>query len=96
MFEYMKKIHNGQSAMCGEENLSSDQRLREAVVFGLRMNRGVDLEGLQERYQAALTPEAQERLESFVTGGLLYREESRLSTTPRGRMVLDEMAGYLI
>ncbi|PIW63527.1 MAG: hypothetical protein COW13_01630, partial [Candidatus Omnitrophica bacterium CG12_big_fil_rev_8_21_14_0_65_50_5] len=96
MFDYMKKIQNGQSAVSGEENLTSDQRLREAVVFGLRMNRGIDLEGLQKRYQSALMPQAQERLESFVAGGLLYREESRLSATPRGRMVLDEMAGYLV
>lgn len=96
VFQYMQKVREGQSPVEGEEILTSQQRLGEAMIFGLRMNQGIDMAELQNRYQVVLEDSKQERLEKFIAEGLLYREENQLCATDQGRLVLDEIAVYLV
>ena len=94
--EYIKKASNGQSCLAGEERLSAHERFVENVLFRLRMNEGVLLKELEERFATRFTEEQQQRIEQFVEGGFLIREGGRLFASGRGHLVLDELSVYLL
>ncbi|HEX8573222.1 MAG TPA: radical SAM family heme chaperone HemW [Allosphingosinicella sp.] len=65
-----------------EAALSRDEQATEALLMGLRLSEGVELETVRP----ALDFDAVERLEAQ---GLLLRTEDRLIVPPKGRLLLD-------
>lgn len=94
--EYLKKIESGESAEEGFEALSDDARLREALVFGLRMNRGVDLVALEKNFSCHLAEECYRQIRALAEEGLVVTQEHRLQVSNRGRLLLDDIAVRLI
>lgn len=90
--EYLKRINLGETPEAGHEILSPEKRLREALVFGLRMNRGVDLPGLQARFGYSFSREVYEKIDRFVNQGLLIMQENCLRVSSQGRLWLDEIS----
>ena len=72
------------------------ERLAEAFCFGLRMNRGVDLGRLEQRFGLELPFEKKEVLESFIEMNLLEEHDDFIRATSRGRLLLDELAARII
>lgn len=74
----------------------------DALIFGLRMNRGVDLVALRARFgQSAgddVRPwtEINARVDSLVTDGLVERQGPRIFLTPRGRLLADAVGGEIM
>ncbi len=93
---YMKDISSKGTAIEGEERLDIYTRFLEALLFGLRMNKGVNLVELQRRFRCSLDRQRQQVLESFVDDGFLYESKGYLKTTFRGRLILDELCNRLI
>ena len=93
---YLKTIAAGENPEEGFEELSPPARLREALVFGLRMNRGVDLQVLVTKFSCALEQNTQEQINQLVKGCLLSQRQNILQVTPAGRLVLDMIAVKLI
>ena len=94
--EYMKRINEHGSAKEGEERLSPQERLCEAIVFGLRMNEGIELTDLEKKYRVELGHEKKKKVGFFVKKGFLVFVAGRLQTTLKGRLVLDEISSYLV
>jgi oxygen-independent coproporphyrinogen-3 oxidase len=94
--DYLKIIAAGENPEEGFEELSPSARLREALVFGLRMNRGVDLQVLVTKFGCALEENTQEQINQLVKGCLLSQRQNILQVTPAGRLVLDMIAVKLI
>jgi len=94
--EYMTRLENGSDPTEDYEVLSPARRLREALVYGLRMNAGVDLDQLQQRYGVSLSPDLKTRIHDFIRLGFLEPVDNHLRATPPGRLLLDELAVYLI
>jgi putative oxygen-independent coproporphyrinogen III oxidase len=65
-----------------ETELSRDEQATEALLMGLRLSEGVEMEAVEERLDLG----AVGRLEGH---GLLVREDGRLIVTPGGRLLLD-------
>jgi putative oxygen-independent coproporphyrinogen III oxidase len=65
-----------------ETELSPDEQATEALLMGLRLSEGLEIEAVRSR----LDFDAVERLEGH---GLLARSEDRLVVTPAGRLLLD-------
>jgi oxygen-independent coproporphyrinogen-3 oxidase len=76
--------------------LSASLLAEDALVFGLRMNEGVDLAPL--RRQAPDAP--WERVEALVARlgaeGLAAAEASRVRLTPRGRLLADSVGSEMM
>jgi oxygen-independent coproporphyrinogen-3 oxidase len=68
--------------------LSTSQRQREALVFGLRLIRGVSLKGVQGSEQRS-------RVETLIAQGLLKSTDGRVRLTPLGQRYADTVAGEL-
>lgn len=94
--EYLKRIESGGSSQEGCEVLAADARLREALVFGLRMNRGVDLGTLEENFACRLSQDDYQKIQTLSEQGLIVRQDNRLQVSDRGRLLLDEIAVELI
>jgi oxygen-independent coproporphyrinogen-3 oxidase len=75
--------------ICEETVLGSEEQATEALLMGLRLSEGVELEAVESR----LDLRAVERLEGH---GLLGRERGRLFVIPEGRLLLDSILAEIV
>ncbi|MBI4309689.1 MAG: coproporphyrinogen III oxidase, partial [Candidatus Omnitrophica bacterium] len=68
----------------------------ERLIFGLRMNEGIDLVMLEKDLRFNLPADTRKNMDDLIQGGFLAADDGRIKTTLRGRLVLDEIAGRLI
>ena len=94
--DYMTKAHQETKTLEGEEKLNASQRFLETLLLGLRMNQGVDVAALEERFPDALKEEKSLLLNEFVKNGFFIRQGTQLKASEKGRLVLDELASRLI
>ena len=93
---YMKRIQKHENPSEGEEQLSAHQRLMELILFGLRMNQGVNIEEAGQKVGGALDAARRHTIDELIGRGFLYREKDYLKATLKGRLVLDEISSRLI
>ncbi len=96
LLPYIEKVHAQGHAVAGEEVLSQRQRLGERLVLGLRTNKGIDYAVLEGDLGCQLDVQAVGQITDLVAEGFLEREGTRLRTTPKGRLVLDEISSRLV
>ena len=93
---YFQKLKESDSAVDGCEALSLETQFMERVLFGLRMNEGIDVDGIQNQMGLQMSSEKRALLHQWTSDGLLVSEGSRFQTTLQGRLVLDELSARLI
>ena len=77
--------------------LDDNLLLADAVIFGLRMNRGVDLNELGLRFfQANNRIDLETKLNSFVNEGLLKSKNTHYTLTHKGRLICDSLGSVLL
>ena len=77
--------------------LDAAMLLVDAIVFGLRMNVGIDLDIIVKRFQApCLMSRLDPLLDRFADEGLLTREGSRVRLTHQGRLVCDAIGSMIL
>ena len=92
---YMEKIRERGCALDGSQQLDAHGQLKQAVLIGLRMNRGVRVEAVEQALHCSLSEEERERIEHFIRHGFFVRENGYLKATQKGRLVLDELCSQL-
>ena len=93
--DYIKLIKEGQSPRHATERLTHEQRMVEALLFGFRMTRGVQLAKLEARYGCQLDAGRQEKVASYIKEGLLEAKDGYLRATAKGMLLLDGISGEL-
>jgi len=76
--------------------LTASLLVEDAMVFGLRLNAGVDLAALRARFPAAGWEEMDGTLERLAGQGLLERSGSVVKLTRRGRLLADAVGSELV
>lgn len=94
--EYLQRMEANNPPEEGNECLSPEKRFKEALLFGLRMNQGVDIRKLEDRFHYCLKKEENEKVDCFVEDGLLNSSKGIIKVTNKGRLVLDEISARLI
>jgi oxygen-independent coproporphyrinogen-3 oxidase len=80
-----------------ERSLGASEQASEALLMGLRLAEGVNLEALSRRF--AVAPEAlidPGKLELYESLGLAWRSGERIGVTPQGMPLLDALLGELV
>ncbi len=90
---YRRALDDGAWPWAHEERLDAGQRLREAIVFGLRTAQGVDREAVRQATHDAEWHRAYRRL---ADEGLVQERDGRVRLTESGRRFADDVAVALI
>ena len=93
---YLARMREGQSPVEGSEELTRDERFKERLLFGLRMNKGVNLTSLESDLGCSLAEEKQTQIADYIKEGFLTQKGEYLKTTLKGRLLLDELSSRLI
>ncbi len=83
---YMKELTVHETLPIVErEKIDRKERLFEAMILGLRLQEGIDLREMKERYGIDPLAGRRREVEELMRDGLLLREGTRLRLTSRGR-----------
>lgn len=85
-------LDQGQTPVEGEELLSDDQLLLEAVMLSLRTPDGIDLALVDERFGLDLLAANAEVVDRWQSTGHLVVEEGHIRPTVRGLAIADSLA----
>ena len=94
--EFIAAVEHGRSTEAGHETLDERSRAAEALVLGLRLTSGVELDAFRERFGADYPASLTDELDGLVAAGLLEREGSRIRATRRGTFLANEVACRLL
>ena len=78
------------------ESIGREQAFEEAMFLGLRMNEGIDLDALREKFGPELLGAAMESVGEIEEAQLIEREGAQLRLTARGRAVSNEVFSRLL
>jgi oxygen-independent coproporphyrinogen-3 oxidase len=88
---WQQRVERGERMTEDRVLLSPALLAEDAVVFGLRLNAGVDFAPWQERCPEVPWGAVAERVERLVESGLAVREAERVRLTSRGRLLADSV-----
>jgi oxygen-independent coproporphyrinogen-3 oxidase len=71
--------------------LTSEAALQEAFFLGLRLNRGVDLDEIANRYGSIKIEAFHEDISELISDGLMERRGEVIRLTARGRLLSNEV-----
>ncbi len=89
--DYIARIASGAAAACERRELSTSERLGEALFTGLRLVSGVNMDILDQRYGVDVWARYGEALRPFMAGGQLVRDGQVLRLTRDGMLVANEV-----
>lgn len=93
---WINKWLRHEPALQDHEQLSLQERAREAIMLGLRQRQGISLEEFKVRFHVAIEELATEALRDNLQRGLLQVSSGRLMLTDEGIFVADSvMADFL-
>jgi len=95
--EWCAGMESGNFPKAERVELDDDLLLTDAVIFGLRMNCGVDLDALEARFAGAACRKTLEAaLRRFESEGLVESDGAHYRLTHRGRLLCDAVGSALI
>jgi oxygen-independent coproporphyrinogen-3 oxidase len=94
--EYLRLIADREEPLEWRDRWEAQARLEEAVILGLRMTAGFDLECLGSRYEVDLGGLYRECWSRAEEAGLLERRDSMVKLTLRGRLLSNELFADLL
>lgn len=92
--DWLAGLERGERGLVDRVELNNGLLLEDSLIFGLRMNEGVDLAQLGQRFGRDLTQIA--LFDQLVEEGQAERVGPSLRLTPKGRMVADAVGEALL
>jgi oxygen-independent coproporphyrinogen III oxidase len=89
-------ITRGERATDDRVRLTPALLAEDSLIFGLRLNDGVDLRALRERFPSVPWAAVEGIVQRFVDDGLAVQQAERLRLTRRGRLVADSVGGAVM
>jgi oxygen-independent coproporphyrinogen-3 oxidase len=95
-YVWMEHVEAQGYGVKSDETLDDITAMREALMMGLRLTEGIDLNRWREKFQTPL-PDflSSERLAKLEKEGLIAKNEKTLRATPAGLQRLNAVLGYL-
>jgi putative oxygen-independent coproporphyrinogen III oxidase len=90
---FLSALSRNGHCIAKEAPLSQVEAADEALVMGLRLREGIDIEALGRRFGVSLVDWS--RVERLVRSGHLTRNGARIAATATGRLLLDSILGEI-
>ena len=94
--QWIAQLERGERVTQDRVALTPSLLAEDALIFGLRMNAGVDLAPWRVRAPGAPWPAVDDTLATLAAGGLLHREGDVVRLTRRGRLVADAVGAEIM
>jgi oxygen-independent coproporphyrinogen III oxidase len=94
--DYIRRIERHEPTRVEERRMSQEEQLGDALFTGLRLNEGVDLAVVGERYGVDVWARFGRDLEPFLDAGWLKHEGTRLRLTRRGMLLAHEVMAVFV
>jgi oxygen-independent coproporphyrinogen-3 oxidase len=91
-----EKLDRGERATEDRTLLTPELLLEDSLVFGLRMNEGVDLAALRVSHPLAPWPAVNQLADRLAAEGLATARDGWLALTLRGRLVADAIGAEVM
>ncbi len=89
--EYMDSIQKGESVIIDSEPIDAEEDLFESIILGLRLNKGIQIDLLNERYAIDFEARYEKVLSSLIQDHLIIREENTIKLTELGRDLANQV-----
>jgi oxygen-independent coproporphyrinogen III oxidase len=86
---YLQAIQRWHNPLAPQEILSPQDRFNEGLLTGLRLSKGIDIEGLASQTNQSPPPNFWKQVSLFEAEGYLTQEDQRLFLTTQGRLLAD-------
>ena len=93
--EYIQDLDAGTLPRAGEEQLSMEQFIIEAIYLGLRQTQGILIDGFDKKFDVSFKAMFEESLNRLEAEGLIKLTQNRCALTTRGMLYLDSIAAIL-
>ena len=94
--EYIAAIHADRPVATERRSLSAKEQLEDALFTGLRLNTGLDLPAVKDRYAVDVWARYGEELQAFVDQGILLYDGRSLRLTRAGMLLAHEIMAVFI
>jgi oxygen-independent coproporphyrinogen-3 oxidase len=95
--EWCSGMESGIAPKTEQVTLNQNLLMADSLIFGLRMNQGVDLELIHQRFpEATNRTDLEKHLQLFQREGLLTEQGSHYVLTHRGRLLCDAVGSALL
>jgi oxygen-independent coproporphyrinogen-3 oxidase len=94
--EYIALVTGGGQTAVESRSLTSQARLEDALFTGLRLNRGIDLDSIESRYNANVWRLYGDELQPFIDQGLLIYDGGAIRLTRAGMLLANEVMAVFI
>lgn len=94
--DFMTAVDAGGSAEAGGESLASDEQAGEAMMLGLRLVSGVDLDGFSRRFGREAVESRRPTIDSLTEAALLEQAGSRVRLAPSATMLANDVLCRLL
>jgi oxygen-independent coproporphyrinogen-3 oxidase len=93
---WLRHLAQGERATEDRRRLTPELLAEDALIFGLRMNEGVDWASSIARWPDAPWNEFREKIDRLTEDGLAVFESGRIALTKRGRLLADAIGAELL
>ena len=94
--KYIQDIEVGKLPLEGEERLSPEQLMIEAICLGLRQTKGIVIDVFDKKFGVSFKRMFEEIISDFEEKGLMEFSQNRCALTHRGMLYLDSIASMFI
>ena len=94
--DYVMRVTAGRDVVTERRELSSSDRLEEALFTGLRLNDGIDIEEAGARYGTDVWKHYGQALRPFLEEGWLVHDGPRLRLTRDGMLMANEVMAVFV
>ena len=93
---YLAAVESRQTAIAEREELSIEQEMIEVIYLGLRMTRGIELVGFEQKFRINFVQSFKDVLNDLENRNFLVVGATHAALTRRGRVFLDSIAARFI
>jgi oxygen-independent coproporphyrinogen-3 oxidase len=93
---YLEAIESGRLPLANSEELTTEQKMIEAIYLGLRMTCGIDLTGFHEEFGFDFTRVFKDNITDMEKKNYMQVDTGRVALTRKGRAFLDSIAARFV